>query len=107
MNCDYVRRYYQVPACIGRKIEFRGKKGIIVEDRGNYIGVTFDNEKPGCISNLHPTYRVKYLGMGKIRKMTRAQARYREYLDSECAISFAEWLGVDSDTMKIKRSLRG
>ncbi len=41
MNYEYVRRYYGVPVCIGRKIIFKGRHGIITEDRGNYIGVNF------------------------------------------------------------------
>lgn len=27
-------------------------------------------------------------------KLTRSQKRYREWLDSDCGLSFAEWIGV-------------
>lgn len=94
MSCEYVRNYYGVPACIGRRITFRGKEGIISEDRGHYIGVNFDEDKPGEVCNVHPTDGVEYGGMGKIRKMTRSQARYRAYLRSEADCTFAEWLGI-------------
>lgn len=92
-NYEYVRDHYGVDACIGRKIDFKGRKGIISEDRGHYIGVTFDDEKPGTVSNLHPTWKVEYLGMGKVRKMTRSQQNYQDYLRSECVESFSEWMG--------------
>lgn len=66
------------------------------EDRGNYIGVNFDDDKPGSIYNLHPTYEVEYKGVGKIRKMTRSQERYRGYISSEYNGTFAEYLGIYS-----------
>ena len=94
MNCEYVRDYYGVSACIGRLIDFNGKIGIIAADRGNYIGVNFDNDKPGEIMNVHPTDHVTYGGMGKIRKMTRSQRRYQKYLDTEYPGTFAEYIGV-------------
>ena len=95
MNCCYVRENYGVPACIGRRILFRDKKGIIVEDRGNYIGVNFDKDKPNKIYSIHPTDNVEYLGMGKIRKMTRSQKRYIDYLKvAEYYESFSAYLGI-------------
>ncbi len=81
MSCEYVREYYGVPACIGRLVKVDGKPGIIAEDRGNYIGVNFDEDKPGSISNAHPTWKVEYGDMGKIRKMTKAQKRYQRFLE--------------------------
>lgn len=70
---DYVKRHYGVPADIGRRVEVDGKPGIIAADRGHYIGVNFDADKPGVISNCHPTWRVVYGEMGTIRKLTRSQ----------------------------------
>ena len=54
MNCEYAAKTYDVPACIGRCVTYKGRAGSITEDRGNYIGVTFDDEKPGTVSNFHP-----------------------------------------------------
>lgn len=97
MNCEYVVENYAVPACIGRRICFKGRSGVIAKDRGNYIGVNFDTDKPGQVFNLHPTDNVKYLGMGKIRKMTASQKRYQDYLEvSDCYDNFACYLGVSS-----------
>lgn len=93
MSCEYVRKYYKVPACIGRRIVFRGRPGIIAEDRGHYIGVNFDADKPGIIFNVHPTVGVEYGEIGLIRKMTRSQARYQEYLKvADCFNDFKHWL---------------
>jgi len=50
MNCEYVAQYYGVPACIGRRVIAYGKPGIIAEDRGNYIGILLDSDKPGPVN---------------------------------------------------------
>ena len=92
MNCEYVRQYYQVPACIGRRVMVYGKPGIITEDRGHYIGVTLDTDKPGRVSNYHPTDGVEYGEMGEPRKLTRSQRVYREFQRSDCGWTFFEYL---------------
>ena len=92
-NCEYVRNYYKVPACIGRRVEWNGKPGIIAEDGGQYIGVTFDDDKPTCVRLFHPLEDgLEYLGMGTPRKMTRSQRRYREWLRSDSGLTFGEWI---------------
>lgn len=94
MNCEYVQQYYKVPAAIGRLVVCNGNPGIIAEDRGNYIGVNFDKDKPGIVYNVHPTDGVIYGEMGVIRKPSRSAARYQDYLHSESSLSFPEWLGI-------------
>jgi len=95
MACEYVRDYYGVPACIGRRVIAYGKPGIIAADRGNYIGVLLDEDKPGTIENYHPTDGIEYLDMGRIRKMTAGQRRYLEFIKADWFDgSFAEWLGI-------------
>lgn len=97
MNYDYVREYYGVPACTGRRVMVYGKPGVIAEARGNYIGVTLDSDKPGRVSNYHPTDGVEYLGMGTVRPMTRSQARYARYVAvSECFNSFLDFCRYDA-----------
>lgn len=92
---EYIKNYYGVPAEVGRIVEVNGKSGIIAEDRGNYIGVNFDEDKPMYISYCHPTYKVKYLGMGKVRVLTRSQQRYKRYIEYsdmfESFIDFCRW----------------
>lgn len=88
-----MRQYYNVPAEIGRRVVANGKPGIIAADRGHYIGVNFDTDKPGVIFNVHPADKVEYQEIGKVRKMTRSQRRYREYLDvAECFENFIHFL---------------
>ena len=95
MNCEYVQKYYGVPACIGRRVIFKDRPGIITEDRGHYIGVNFDSDKPGIVYNVHPTDDVKYEGLSKIRKMSRSQKRYQDFLKvADCYNSFAAFLGI-------------
>ncbi len=98
MNFEYIKEYYKVPACIGRRVIMNGNPGIIVKDMGNYIGVNFDSDKPNKISPCHPTWKMEYGEIGKIRKMSRSQKRYQEYLNStyyEAGDSFARFLGID------------
>lgn len=78
---QYAKEYYGVPADIGRRVIIAGKPGIIAEDRGNYIGVNFDHDKPGVVTNAHPTWRVEYGEMGAIRRPSRSQRRYQRYLE--------------------------
>lgn len=97
MNCEYVQQHYGVPAEIGRRVSVYGKPGIIAVDRGHYIGVNFDENKPGDIRNAHPTSEVVYLEMGTLRKMTRAQERYSRYLEcADCFDSFLAFLRYDA-----------
>jgi hypothetical protein len=90
MEFEYIKNTYKVPAEIGREVLFQGKrKGVIAEDKGNYIGVNFDDKKPGHIELLHPTWEVQYLEtFAKIRPMSRSQQRYQDYLN-------ADWFGGD------------
>ena len=93
MICEYAKQHYGVPAEIGRRVVVNGKPGIIAVDRGHYIGVNFDTDKPGVIRNAHPTWEVQYGEMGKVRQMTRSQQRYAEYCEvSDCFDSFAHYL---------------
>ncbi len=95
MNCQYICDHYNVPAHIGRRVIVHGKPGIIAEDRGHYLGVNFDHNKPGVIHNAHPTDGVEYLEMGTIRKPSKGAARYQrfhEYGDRfRSFIDFCRW----------------
>lgn len=56
----YINSTYMVNAYIGCKIRMSGKPGTIKEDRGNYIGVAFD-DSPDIVVNCHPTWEIEYL----------------------------------------------
>lgn len=93
MSLEYVRDYYGVPAEIGRRVTVSGKPGIISADRGQYIGVTFDTDKPYVVHNAHPTSEVVYGELGRLRTLTRSQRRYRHYLErADLYEDFAHYL---------------
>ncbi len=101
---DYVKTHYGVPADIGRRVVVNGNSGIIVADRGQYIGVNFDLDRPCEISNCHPTWCVEYQGMGKARKITRSQARYRRYMEiCDCFDNFKAFLAYETNERKKRR----
>lgn len=92
---EYVNKAYGVNACYGRRVLIDGEPGTITKDCGHYIGVNFDHDKPGVIANCHPTWKVEYLGMGKIRKLTKAHERGKRWLEYgdmfETFMDFVYW----------------
>lgn len=90
---DYIKRTYDVPADIGRRVVVNGKSGVIVGSSGPHLGVVFDGDKATRISPCHPTWRVEYLEMGELPKPTRSELRYQRYLEvGECFDSFRDFL---------------
>lgn len=59
-DCAYVRQHYKVPAEIGRRVVAQGEPGIILADRGQYIGVVLDSDPKKRIRNYHPTWEMEY-----------------------------------------------
>ncbi|MFJ4349596.1 hypothetical protein ACIPZ5_01705 [Pseudomonas sp. NPDC089428] len=72
-NCDYVRRHYGVPAEIGRRVIANGEPGIIMADRGHYIGVILDSDPKKRIRNYHPTWEMLYGDMAEKLPLKRYQ----------------------------------
>lgn len=64
-SCAYVRKHYNVPTCLGRRITAYGEAGIIQEDQGHYIGVVLDNDPKKRVSSYHPVDGVEYGDMAK------------------------------------------
>lgn len=98
MEFEYIQQHYKVPAEYGREIEFDSngvkRKGVIVKDFGNYIGVNFHDTKSNLILPLHPKSGVTYLGKVAPRKITRSQQRYLDWMAEDCGRTFAEFLGI-------------
>lgn len=96
MLFEHVRAYYDVPAQMGLEIHYKGKRGLISKDCRHYIGATFDEDKPTVVHHIHPTDpNLKYgTTIRKLRKPTRSQRRYRDYIESEYEGTFAEYLGI-------------
>lgn len=98
-DCAYVREHYGVPAAIGRRVTMSGKPGVIAADRGHYIGVNFDDAKPGDIENAHPASNVKYGEMGRMHKPSKARARYQHYREyGKCFDRFVDFCRWDSES---------
>lgn len=107
MSCDYVRKHYGVPAHIGRRVIAYVKPGVIALDRGNYIGIFLDCDKPGNVNNYHPVDGIVYLEeVGKVRKPSQSPARYTRYIEYadmfDSFIDFCRW-DADSDRSWNKR----
>ena len=45
MDFEYIKNHYKVPAEMFREVLLDGRKGVITEDKGNYIGVVFYDDK--------------------------------------------------------------
>lgn len=89
----YIRSRYGVPAELGRRVTVDGRPGVIAADCGHYIGVNFDDAKPGVVANAHPTSEVEYLDMGTVRAPTRSQSRYQRWTKASiCFPSFRDFL---------------
>jgi hypothetical protein len=43
-DCAYVHQHYRVPAEIGRRVIANGEPGVLLTDRGHYIGVVLDSD---------------------------------------------------------------
>lgn len=82
MDCEYAQKNYGVPACIGRRVIAYGKPGVIAEDRGHYLGILLDSDKPGNVNNYHPVDGIEYLSeIWRVRKPGRSQARYQRFIE--------------------------
>ena len=97
MAFEYICRYYNVPACIGRGVVIDGQSGVIVEDMGNYIGVVMDGEKATDVRPYHPDSKVVYGDMRTVPKLTRSQKNYRDFLNADSGMTFREWLSYRKD----------
>lgn len=96
---QYIKDRYKVPAERNREVVVNGKKGVITKDMGNYIGVNFYDTVTADPSPCHPTWEVKYLetfnANPPIKKLTRSQKRYLDYLHEDSGLTFREWLGIN------------
>ncbi len=98
MEFQYIKDYYNVPANMFREVTVSGEKGVITQDMGNYIGVTFYDRKNKEPFPCHPTWEVVYLETFNPKppknKNHRSKQRYRDFLDADNGQTFAEFIGV-------------
>jgi hypothetical protein len=56
---DYIRQHYDVPAEEGRRVEFQGQPGTIINAWGAHLTIQLDGKK--LPSTYHPTWGLEYL----------------------------------------------
>lgn len=107
-NLEYIRNHYGVPAELGRRVEYTGdktpKQGVIVGVTNHYISIHFDGDKKPT-KRFHPTWEIKYLGMGVVPKIkqTRSQARYQRYLSTDCFDNFMQFCYYEQDEKNARK----
>ena len=83
---------------VGKIVQYKGKKGVITKDMGNYIGVNFYEKLTTEPLPCHPTWNVEYLEtfnhIPPIKKQTASQRRYKAFLEADNVQTFAEFIGV-------------
>lgn len=58
---EYIRKYYNVPAKRGGRVEYRGKLGTITGSVNGYLRILLDGESHS--HRYHPTWEIKYLNI--------------------------------------------
>lgn len=95
MSCEYVRQYYGVPACIGRRVVAYGKPGIIVKDCGHHIGIALDDDPKRRVGHYHPVDGIVYGEMADEIPKPPKRTKWDQYYDEESSLDFHEWLGIN------------
>ncbi|WP_225917190.1 hypothetical protein [Pseudomonas xanthosomatis] len=93
--CAYVQQYYQVPACIGRRVIAYGKPGVIAADRGHYIGVVLDDDAKRQVRNHHPEDGIVYGEMADRLPRAPKRSNYDRFTDEEWNCDFVEFLEIN------------
>lgn len=98
MGFQYIKDRYKVPAEMNREVIVNGKKGVIMQEIGSYIGVIFYDNVTVEPLPCHATWNVEYLETFNyeppVIKLTASQKRYRDFLKDDSGLSFSEWLGI-------------
>lgn len=93
---QYIKDNYKVPAELHREVIVDGKKGVITESKGQYIGVIFYQDKNLRCVPCHPTWKVEYLETFNNKppklKNAKSKQRYMNFLSMDSDISFSEFL---------------
>ena len=93
--CHYIQQYYQVPACIGRRVIAYGKPGVIAADRGHYIGVVLDGDAKRQVRNHHPEDGIVYGEMADKLPKAPKRSNYDRFNDEEWNCDFVEFLEIN------------
>lgn len=93
--CEYVQQYYQVPACIGRRVIAYGKPGVITDDFGHYIGITLDETTKRHPGRYHPIDGIEYGEMAETLPKRPRRTNFDRYYEEEWNCDFHEFLGIN------------
>lgn len=93
--CEYVQQYYQVPACIGRRVIAYGKPGVITADFGHYVGIVLDESTKRQPGRYHPVDGIEYGEMAGALPRPPRRTNYDRYYDEEWTCDFHEFLGIN------------
>jgi len=56
---EYINKTYGLNVHIGQRVTVHGSPGVVTEDRGRYVGVSFDDH-PIPVISCHPTWETVY-----------------------------------------------
>lgn len=59
----WINQTYGLDVQVGDELLFCGKKGVVVEDHGDYVGVRMFGSPH--VGSIHPTWNVEYLPTGR------------------------------------------
>lgn len=103
MSCEYVRQFYNVPACIGRQVTAYGKPGVITKDFGHYIGIVLDGDSKRVPGRYHPTHGIVYGGMAEKLPKPPKRTNFDAYQDEcECYDGFVHFLGINIPQFQLR-----
>lgn len=92
--CEYVQQYYQVPACIGRRVIAYGKPGVITTDFGHYVGIVLDEDRKRRPDRYHPVDGIEYGEMADQLPKRPRISNYDKFLNDDIDCYFHEWLCI-------------
>lgn len=93
---EYIKNYYKVEPKMFMEVIVDGRKGVITEDKGQYIGVVFYDDKKRMPVPCHPTWEVEYLETFNYKppkpKNLKGKQRYLDFLHLDSEMTFLEYL---------------
>jgi hypothetical protein len=95
IHFEWINQNYVLSVDFGQDVTVSGRKGTVTTDKGNYIGVTFHDDRKKQSLPCHTTSEFVYLDTftnpSKF-KPSKSKQRYLDYLHSDSSLSFGEWL---------------
>lgn len=101
MAFEYIKRRYNVPAELGREVVMDGRKGVITEDCGHYLGVIFYDDPNKFLAYCHPTWAMEYLDTFNPQKNKEKMSKKQKVTESDEPLCEPLWpIGAETFTRK-------